>query len=83
MLNSNSTTAQRAATPSPTSQKLERARARVRLALRTAEEASDTSKRHSFTDYDTLDTISRALNAAVRDLDELTMTLAVMERKTR
>lgn len=62
-------------------QKLERARGKVRLALRNAEEASSDIAEVSYFDADTLDSISRALTAALHDLDELAITLAVMERK--
>lgn len=82
-MQSQHTIARTAQTPSPTAQKLERARARVRLALHTAEEAASTTKRYSFMDYDTFDSISHALTQALRDMDELTMTLAVMERTGR
>ena len=69
-------------TPQTTpAQKLERARGKVRLALRNAEEASSDIKAHAFMEADTLDNISQALTQALRDLDELTVTLAVMERK--
>ena len=73
----NLTTAQ--ATPA---QQLARARGKVRLALRNAEEASSDSAELSCMDFDTLDNISRTLTAALHYLDGLTITLAVMERKT-
>ena len=70
---SNSTT-QRAPAPKPgASQKLERVRHQVRLALRAAEEGPLT--------VSTADDIARSLTAAMRDLEALQLTLAVMERR--
>ena len=57
------------------SQKLEHARNRVRFALRAAEEGPLT--------VSTADDIARSLTAALRDLEALQLTLAVMERKVR
>ena len=53
-------------------QRLEEARSRVRLALRTAEEGP--------LDYQSSDDIARALVAAMRDMDTLKMQLMVAER---
>ncbi len=56
-------------------QRLEEARSRVRLALRTAEEGP--------LDYQSSDDIARALVAAMRDMDTLKMQLMVAERTGR
>ena len=53
-------------------QRLEEARSRVRLALRTAEEGP--------LDYQSSNDIARALVAAMRDMDTLKMQLMVAER---
>jgi hypothetical protein len=57
------------------SQKLEQVRNRVRFALRAAEEGPLT--------VSTADDIARSLTAAMRDLEALQLTVAVMERKVR
>jgi len=56
-------------------QRLEEARSRVRLALRTAEEGP--------LDYQSSDDIARALVAAMRDMDTLKMQLMVAESTGR
>ncbi len=56
-------------------ERLEEARTRVRLALRTAEEGP--------LDYQSSDDIARALVAAMRDMDTLKMQLMVAERTGR
>ena len=79
---SNPTTTQIAAMPQKpsapkpdASQKLEHARNRVRFALRAAEEGPLT--------VSTADDIARSLTAAMRDLEDLTLHVAVMERRAR
>jgi hypothetical protein len=60
-----------------TVEKLERAR----FALRTvARDVAATEGR--LLDYETADAIERTLNAALRTLEEVTLTVAVMERRT-
>ncbi len=61
--------------PTP-AERLEQARQRVRFALN--EVASDSAP-----DCETADEMQRALHATLRDLDALTITLAVMERQVR
>jgi hypothetical protein len=58
---------------SPT-QKLEQARRRVHAALRAAADEQPS--------FALLDDIARSLSAATRDLEELSITVAVMERRT-
>ena len=62
-------------TPQPT-ERLERARQRVSFAL--AEIASDSAP-----GWETLDDVARALTAALRDLEALQFTVAVMQRRER
>ena len=57
------------------SQRLEQVRNRIRFALRAAEEGPLT--------VSTADDISRSLTSAMRDLEALQLTVAVMERKVR
>jgi hypothetical protein len=60
----------------PAAAKLERAR----FALRTvARDVAATEGR--LLDYETADAIERTLNAALRTLEEVTLTVAVMERR--
>ncbi len=56
-------------------QRLEQARARVHVALRTAEEGP--------LDYQSSDDIARALVGVLRDLEELALEVAVMARRVR
>ncbi len=56
-------------------ERLEHARQRVRVALRAAEECSLT--------VSTADDIARTLTSAMRELEALQLTVAVMERKAR
>ncbi len=56
-------------------ERLEHARQRVRFALRAAEEGPLT--------VSTADDIARTLTAAMRDLEALQLTVAVLERKVR
>ena len=67
--------------PAPQSdalQKLEHARQRLRFAQR-----SVAATEGRLLDFDTAEEISRALSAASRDLEELTLHVAVMERRAR
>ena len=57
------------------SQRLEQVRHRVRFALRAAEEGPLT--------VSTADDIARSLTGAMRDLEALQLTVAVMERQVR
>jgi hypothetical protein len=57
-------------------QKLERARTQIK---RVARDVQTTEGR--LLDYETADEMQRALQATLRDLDALTITLAVMERR--
>ncbi len=57
-------------------QKLERARTQIK---RVARDVQVTEGR--LLDYETADEMQRALQATLRDLDALTITLAVMERR--
>lgn len=59
-------------------QKLEHARQRIRFAQR-----SVTASEGRLLDFDTADEINRALVAVARDLEEVQITVAVMERKVR
>ena len=58
------------------SEKLQHARQQLRTAAR-AVQASECR----LLDYETADEINRALSAASRDLEELTFTLAILERR--
>ena len=60
------------------SQKLEHARQRLRFAQR-----SVTINEGRLLDFETAEEISRALVAAARDLEEVQITVAVMERRSR
>ncbi len=75
----NSTTTQNTrhapAQKSDAAQKLGQVRNRVRFALRAAEEGPLT--------VSTADDIARTLTAAMRDLEALQLTVAVMERRAR
>ncbi len=78
MLNNSTTTqtTQHAPVHKPgASQRLEQVRNRIRFALRAAEEGPLT--------VSTADDIARTLTAAMRELEALQLTLAVMERKVR
>ncbi len=59
-------------------QKLERARTRLNLALR---EVSATEGR--LLDFETAEGLQRTLGATVRELEELTISISIMERKVR
>jgi hypothetical protein len=65
---------QQAENDSPT-RRLEQARAQLRRAI-----ADVQATEGRFLDYETADAIQRTLAAAARNLKELTITLAVMER---
>ncbi len=75
----NSTTTQTTLAPpvqkSDAAQRLEHARQRVGFALRAAEEGPLT--------VSTADDIARSLTSALRDLEQLSIQVAVMERKAR
>lgn len=71
-MQNNSTTTQ---TPA---HKLERVRERVRTVTRAVQTTEG-----RLLDFDTADDICRALHTAARELEELTITLAVMERNGR
>jgi len=58
--------------------KLERVRGRVRTVTRAVQTTEG-----RLLDFDTADDIMRALHTAARELEELTITLAVMERTGR
>jgi hypothetical protein len=58
--------------------KLERVRERVRTVTRAVQTTEG-----RLLDFDTADDIMRALHTAARELEELTITLAVMERNGR
>jgi hypothetical protein len=64
--------------PENITQKLERTRAEVRRAITDVQAVEG-----RFLDYETAEAIQRALVSAARHLEELTITLAVMERKVR
>ena len=75
----NSTTIQAAPAPKPdASQKLEHARNRLRFALR-----SVAATEGRLLDFETAEELNRTLNAVYRDLEEVQITVAVMERKVR
>ena len=77
MVQTNSNTIYLASAPKPdASQKLEHARQRLRFALR-----SVAANEGRLLDFDTAEEIGRALAAASRDLEELTLQVAVMARK--
>ena len=59
-------------------QKLERVRERVRSVARAVQTTEG-----RLLDFDTADDIMRALHTAARELEELTITIAVMERNGR
>ncbi len=56
--------------------KLERVRERVRVVTRAVQVTEG-----RLLDFDTADDIMRALHTAARELEELTLTIAVMQRK--
>ena len=58
--------------------RLERARDRIREVSRTI-----TISEGRLLDYESAEDMQRALSAALRELQELTITLSVMERKVR
>jgi hypothetical protein len=58
-------------------QKLERVRGRVRTVTRAVQTTEG-----RLLDFDTADDILRALHTAARELEELTVTFAVMQRRT-
>jgi hypothetical protein len=64
-------------TPTP-ARKLERVRGRVRTVARAVQVTEG-----RLLDFDTADDIMRALHTAARELEELTITIAVMERNGR
>ena len=71
--------AQKPPAPKPdATQRLQHARSRLRFALR-----SVTATEGRLLDFDTAEEISRALSAVSRDLEELTLHVAVMERRAR
>ena len=57
-------------------QKLERVRGRVRTVSRAVQVTEG-----RLLDFDTADDIMRALHTAARELEELTLTIAVMQRR--
>jgi len=57
--------------------KLERVRERVRVVTRAVQVTEG-----RLLDFDTADDIMRALHTAARELEELTVTFAVMQRRT-
>jgi len=59
-------------------QKLERARTQIK---RVARDVQTTEGR--LLDYETADEMQRALHATLRELEQLTLTLAVMQRQVR
>jgi hypothetical protein len=72
-------TTQHTPAPKPSAaQKLEHARQRIRFAQR-----SVTASEGRLLDFDTAEEINRALVAVARDLEEVQITVAVMERKVR
>lgn len=79
---SNSTTTQTALAPPAqkpcASQKLEHARRSLRFAQR-----SVTASEGRLLDFNTAEEIHRALGAVSRNLEEVRITVAVMERRTR
>jgi hypothetical protein len=62
-------------TPTP-ARKLERVRERVRVVTRAVQVTEG-----RLLDFDTADDIMRALHTAARELEELTLTIAVMQRR--
>jgi hypothetical protein len=64
--------------PETITQKIERTRAEVRRAITDVQAVEG-----RFLDYATAEAIQRTLVSAARHLEELTITLAVMERKVR
>ncbi len=63
-------------TPQTPAQKLERVRERVRVVTRAVQVTEG-----RLLDFDTAEDIMRALHTAARELEELTLTIAVMQRK--
>ncbi len=63
-------------TPQTPAQKLERVRVRVRTVTRAVQTTEG-----RLLDFDTADDIMRALHTAARELEELTVTVAVMQRR--
>jgi hypothetical protein len=63
---------------SDAAQKLQHARQRIRFAQR-----SVTASEGRLLDFDTAEDINRALAAVSRDLEEVQITVAVMERRAR
>jgi hypothetical protein len=61
----------------PATQKLERARASLRNVSRGVQVTEG-----RLLDFETADAMQRTLNATLRELEELTLTVAVMERRT-
>lgn len=59
-------------------QKLERARARLRSVARNVRASEG-----RLLDYETADEMHRTLHTSLRELEELTLTVAVMERRAR
>ena len=79
MMQTNLITTHHAPAPKPdAAQKLEHARQSLRFALR-----SIAVNEGRLLDFDTAEEISRALGAAFRDLEELTLHMAIMERSGR
>jgi hypothetical protein len=81
MISNLTTTHTTLAPPAPkpsASQKLEHARQRIRFAQR-----SVTINEGRLLDFDTAEEINRALVAVARDLEEVQITVAVMERRVR
>ena len=64
-------------TPQTPARKLERVRERVRVVSRAVQTTEG-----RLLDFDTADDIMRALHTAARELEELTATFAVMQRRT-
>ena len=71
-MNVNNTTT----TPQTPARKLERVRERVRVVTRAVQVTEG-----RLLDFDTADDIMRALHTAARELEELTLTVAVMQRR--
>ena len=81
MMLSDSTTQTTPHAPVPkpdATQRLQHARQRLRFALR-----SVAATEGRLLDFETAEEIGRALSAASRDLEELTLHVAAMERRTR
>jgi hypothetical protein len=70
-MQNNTTTA-----PQTPAHKLERLRGRVRVVTRAVQTTEG-----RLLDFDTADDIMRALHTAARELEELTLTVAVMQRR--